>query len=75
MCPAMWVQRLGLLAPDTCTHKPGVPSTDDFDPQLTKVDSLFGEATYLADPLQYSAMPTSEVGGPVSFGRDKPEWW
>ncbi len=71
----MWVQRLGLLQPDTYTNKPSVPNTDNFDVALTKVDSPLGEVTYLADPLQYSTMPEADVSGPVSFGRDKPEWW
>ena len=72
---AMWVQGLGLLAPDTYTDKPGVPNTDDFDVTLTKVDSPLGEVTYQADPLKYSDMPVADVSGPVSFGRDKPDWW
>jgi crotonobetainyl-CoA:carnitine CoA-transferase CaiB-like acyl-CoA transferase len=72
---AMWVQRLGLLQPDTYADKPGVPNTDDFDVALTKVDSQLGEVTYLADPVQYSTMPVADVGGPVSFGCNKPEWW
>ena len=54
--------------------KPGGPNTGDFAPQLPNVDSPLGNMTYLANSLQYSTMPGAEVRGPVSFGRDKPQW-
>jgi hypothetical protein len=60
---ALWVQGLGEFEPEVYRNKPGLPSTDEFDVKLAKVDSPLGEVTYLADPLRYSTMPHAVHGG------------
>ncbi len=71
---AMWVQSLGLLPRGSFDEAPDVPSRDDAEAQLTSVPSPLGEVTYLADPVRYSAMPSTTISGPGPFGSDPASW-
>ncbi len=62
---AMWVQQLGLLDREAYTCKPGVPSTDNFDVRLKRVDSVMGEVTSAADAVRYSSMPAASPLTPL----------
>jgi crotonobetainyl-CoA:carnitine CoA-transferase CaiB-like acyl-CoA transferase len=68
---AMWVQELGLLAPEAIADQ---APTDAHDARTTVVDTSFGRVSGLPAPLSFSNLAYPAGDRLVPYGADEPAW-